>query len=159
MIAKKILNLLSRKEAKKDDKLLPFLDINESDLQIYCKRLFDAFAFQLKMKYKRDLALFVQIDNGSKSGIRYKIKKKAEGTVKGFPDVMILATRLDNSQQKTFFVEFKKLSSYKITEEQLEMQQILNLMGYEAYTTNNPIFFEKHILLDRIQNFILGNDI
>ena len=78
MIAKKILNLLSRKEAKKDDKLLPFLDINESDLQIYCKRLFDAFAFQLKMKYKRDLALFVQIDNGSKSGIRYKIKKKAE---------------------------------------------------------------------------------
>jgi len=39
------------------------------------------------------------------------------------------------------------------------MQQRLNLMGYEAYTTNNPIFFEKHILLNRVQNFILGNDI
>jgi len=152
----KIINLLTKKEAKQDLNLIRYLNLIESDIQIACKQNFDNFAFQLEMKYKRPLLQFVQIDNGAKSGIRYKMRKKAEGTKKGFPDVMILATRPDNSQQKTIFVEFKRLGAYKISDEQLHYHQLLNQMGFESYITNNPVFFEKHILLDRIQNFILG---
>lgn len=149
-----IINLLNKKEAEQNPNLIRYLNFTESEIQITCKRIFDSFAFQLELEYKKTLLDFIQIDNGAKSGIRYKIKKKKEGTKKGFPDVMILATTLNNSQQKTFFVEFKRIGNYKISDEQLEYHKKLNQMGFESYITNNPIFFEKYIVLDRIQNFI-----
>lgn len=139
--------------------LLPLVSANESKIQQTCKRFFDTYASSIEMQYKRKLLEFVHIDNGSKSGIRHKIRKKAEGTRAGFPDVMIIASKPDYSQRMVMFLEFKRIStpsSIKIKDNQINYVNWLSTIGFEAMVLNNPLYFEKHILLDRIQNFILG---
>ena len=136
--------------------LLPLYNANESKIQQTCKRFFDNFANSVQIQNKKKLLEFVHIDNGSKSGIRHKIKKKAEGTRAGFPDVMIIASKPDYSQRMVMFLEFKRIgtpSMIKIKDNQEEYKNWLSTIGFQSYILNNPVYFEKQILAI-IQKFI-----
>ncbi len=101
--------------------------LSESQIQIGCHNI-------IKAKYgylNNALVNFIQVDNGGAMGVIQKKKKKAEGTQKGFFDVVISLKREMSQGEyladfnkvlpivtKDIFVEFKKIGSYKITTEQ-----------------------------------------
>lgn len=106
-------------------------------------------------------ALFVQIDNGNSDagittqdeGLRKlmfrrkavtKRRKAAEGTVSGFPDCLLLRNG------RILFVEFKRIGTFKISEEQQYWHDWLNANGFKAYITNNPIYFRDVILKELV---------
>ena len=144
---------------------------SEADVQKSFKRCFEAYMMSFQAQYKLPYCLgeFIKIDNGdsihsSNQLERLKLikmakKKESLGLRKGFFDVELIVTNLERTKEKTIYVEVKKISSpceIKISNEQLFWLNRYKQLNREAYITNNPLFFEKHILLDRIQNFILG---
>ena len=100
---------------------------------------------------KFEQGIFVAIDNGDTAGgklkpyqriVLYKNKKKL-GTKSGFSDVMLIR------KGKVAFVEFKRIgcpSEIDIKPEQLAYQKLLQDMGFKAYITNNPVYFNNVIL-------------
>lgn len=100
---------------------------------------------------KFEEGIFVAIDNGDTAGgklepykriVLYKNKKKL-GTKSGFSDVMLIR------KGKVAFVEFKRIgcpSQIDIKPEQLDYQKQLQDMGFKAYITNNPVYFNNVIL-------------
>lgn len=136
----------------------------ESQIQIACNNI-------IKDKYGhlKDCNInFVQVDNGSKSGIAQKKKKKAEGTMKGFPDVVIwIYAKMTTKEymedcnlhkylpikKKQIFIEFKKIGSYRIRPEQQNYHDFLKKWDESVYFCNNTVFFEK-VICKEIEDFL-----
>lgn len=132
--------------------------VKESDLQKYFYKEFNLLAHELKLSYP-DLELdFVQNDNGDSAGgnltqtqriVLYK-RKKAEGSKAGYPDVSIIS-----SGPHIVYCEVKRIcapSEIHLTREQFDWFLKLNRMGFDAYITNDPIFF-RDVVLKKVRNF------
>tara|TARA_R110000782_G_scaffold262188_2_gene354145 strand:+ start:580 stop:1131 length:552 start_codon:yes stop_codon:yes gene_type:complete len=116
---------------------------------------FNTLARELKFT-NNDIELeFVQNDNGGNMGIGQKVKKKAEGSQSGFPDASLFVSNVTNQTNMTMFCEVKKIGSpseIHLTKEQFDWFIKLNRMGFDAYITNNPIFFRR-VILNKIRQF------
>jgi len=137
----------------------------ESQIQIACN-----ITTQVRYGYLKDCSVnFVQIDNGSRSGILQKKKKKAEGTAKGFPDAVIWIYRKLSQEEyladrdlvypiakKHIFIEFKRIGEYKITPEQQAWHDFHKKWHESAYFCNNTVFFEK-VICKEIDDFLKIN--
>ena len=126
--------LLTKSEIKKSNNL-ELLNQDgwlEWKIQSTCKTIFEKWLMEKKLE-----GLFVQIDNGGRMGIGQRNKKKLEGTVSGFPDVMLLV-----EGGKQIFVEFKKIDG-KIDAKQLIMEQKLYALGFKSYMINNTLYFRR----------------
>tara|TARA_R110000868_G_scaffold29030_1_gene107926 strand:+ start:4081 stop:4653 length:573 start_codon:yes stop_codon:yes gene_type:complete len=163
------INLLVNKDIPKrpktsdDTLIIKFAALKESDMQQYFYKLFNLVAQEMKFRHKFNELEFVQNDNGDTAGgsltqiqrmVLYK-RKKAEGSRKGFPDCSMLLFNQGLNLRDTIFCEVKKIaapSSIHIREEQLEWFLKLNGMGFNAYITNNPIFF-RDVVLGEVRNF------
>ncbi|NVM36894.1 MAG: VRR-NUC domain-containing protein [Candidatus Lokiarchaeota archaeon] len=127
-------------------------DLPESRIQQNCNRIFSYWTQNLELE-----GLFVHIDNGGKSGIAHKVKKKFEGVIYGFPDVMLLVSNKEGKKYECF-IEFKRISSpsaVKPKDNQLETHTTLRELGYDVFVINNAIYFEK-VILENIKNKKLG---
>ena len=137
--------------------------VNESKIQqSFCEQ-FNTFARKLKAQNKFHDLEFVQIDNGDTAGgklteiqriVLYK-RKRAEGSKKGFPDVMIPFYSAKLNYRDVVYCEIKKIAApngIHLTEEQLNWFLKLNSMGFKSYITNNPIFF-KGTILEEIKEY------
>lgn len=103
----------------------------EKDLQKKCKNIFD-----MNMKiYSRD-GMFVMIGNENNQ------KKKGMGLVKGFTDTMLL---IDGH---IFFVEFKRIKTGKISDNQKNTHKKISSCGFDVYIIDNYLVFEE--VLDKI---------
>lgn len=144
---------------------------SESQIQIACHNI-------IKDRFPNK-ALFVQIDNGGAMGVRQKVKKKAEGTIAGMPDCMILiwqkeskAFSLERSApmsptdhghsnnieyntfcKKQIFVEFKKIGSKPPTKKQLYWHNFLKEKGESVHFCNNTPYFTK-VICKEIEEFL-----
>ena len=126
--------LLTKSEIKKSNnlELLKQDGWLEWRIQAECKTIFEQWLMDNKLE-----GFFVQIDNGGKMGIRQRAKKKLEGTLSGFPDVMLLV-----EGGKQVFVEFKKVGG-RIDSKQLEFEQKLYALGFKSYLINNTLYFRR----------------
>lgn len=104
----------------------------EWKIQAACKLIFNQWLMDNKLE-----GFFVQIDNGGKMGVQQRMKKKLEGTLSGFPDVMLLV-----EGGKQVFIEFKKVGG-KIDAKQLEFEQKLYALGFKSYLINNTLYFRR----------------
>jgi len=166
LVAKEFLpkiNLLFNKDIPKEPKtadeliLYRLAQLKETDMQQYFHKEFNAFACEMKALNKFNELFFVQNDNGDTAGgslsqiqrmVLYK-RKKAEGSKKGFPDISKYVYSAKINLRDTFFCEVKKIgapSEIHLGKEQLDWFLKLNSMGFNAYITNNPIFFKKVVL-------------
>jgi hypothetical protein len=137
--------------------------VNESQIQQSFHEQFNTFARELKAQNRFNELQFVQIDNGDTAGGKlseiqrmtlYK-RKRAEGSKKGFPDVMIPFYSARLYYRDVVYCEVKKIgapSEIHLTEEQLDWFLKLNSMGFQSYITNNPIFFKK-VILEEIKKY------
>ena len=146
---------LSKKDSLTPDEMLliPLHNALETKIQTYCHNLAKHLAFDLERKYDKKVIEFIQIDNGGKMGIRQKCKKKAEGTKEGFCDTEMLMG--NGKQTKNIYVEFKRISTPSnvvIKERQQYYHDWLRSIGYEAYITNNPLYF-RDIVLGSVKDF------
>jgi hypothetical protein len=157
------INLLFNKDIPKEpntaDELIIYrlAQLNETEIQQYFHKQFNALACELKSLNRFNQLEFVQNDNGDSAGGRltqgqrialYR-RKKAEGSRAGFPDISMLVFNQQLNLRDTFFCEVKRIgapSEIHITQEQLDWFLKLNSMGFNAYITNNPTFFKKVIL-------------
>lgn len=131
--------------------------VNESEIQQSFHEQLNNLGRDLKKQNRFNEIEFVQIDNGDTAGgklteiqrmVLYK-RKRAEGSKKGFPDVMIPFYSANLNYRDVVYCEIKKIaapSGIHLTEEQLNWFLKLNSMGFKSYITNNPIFFKKVIL-------------
>lgn len=131
--------------------------VNESEIQQHFHKQTNALDCELKAQNKFNDIFFIQIDNGDTAGgklteiqrmVLYK-RKRAEGSKKGFPDVMIPFYSAKLNYRDVVYCEVKKIgapSGIHLTEEQLNWFLKLNSMGFKSYITNNPIFFKETIL-------------
>lgn len=137
--------------------------LNETDVQQYFHKQVVALNYELKQLNKLNRVEFVQIDNGDGAAgnltnnqrMALFSRKKAEGSKKGFSDSMILYHSAKVDYRDVVFCEIKKIdapSGIHVTEEQLNWFITLNDMGFDAYITNNPIFF-RDIVLKNIKKF------
>lgn len=157
------INLLFNKDIPKEPKTTDDLIIyrlaklKETDVQQYFHKQVILFDYEIKQRNNSNQAHFVQIDNGDTAGgqltqgqrIALYKRKKAEGSKKGFSDSMILFEAANIHFRDVVFCEIKKIaapSAIHITEEQLKWFIILNDMGFNAYITNNPLFFRDVVL-------------
>jgi len=154
------------KEPKNTDDLIihRLAQLKESDIQQYFYKEFNVFASEMKYLNKFNELEFVQNDNGDTAGgsltqiqriCLYK-RKKAEGSRAGFPDISMYFYSANLNFRDTVFCEVKKIgapSEIHLTKEQLEWFIKLNSMGFNAYITNNPIFFKKVILKEIMEYF------
>lgn len=165
------INLLFNKDIPKTpntgDELIIYrlAQLKETDMQQHFHKEFNAFACEIKAKNKFNKLHFVQADNGDTAGssltqiqrmVLYK-RKKAEGSKKGFCDVMMLIYSASLNLRDAFFCEVKKIgapSEIHLTKEQLDWFLELNSMGFNAYITNNPIFFRDVVLGEIKKMFI-----
>lgn len=165
------INLIFNKDIPKQPKTANDLVIyrlsklKETDIQQYFYKQVILFDYEIKQLNKLNQVHFVQIDNGDTAGGQlsqlqrmalYK-RKKAEGSKKGFSDSMILFEAANIKYRDVVFCEIKKIGSpseIHITEEQLKWFITLNDMGFNAYITNNPIFFRDKVLFDIKKYFI-----
>lgn len=163
------INLLFNKDIPKNPNTANELIISrlsslkETDIQQHFHKEANLLACELKAKNKFNDLTFVQVDNGDTAGgglsqiqrmVLYK-RKKAEGSKKGFPDVMMPFYCSNLNYRDVVFCEVKKIaapSGIHLREEQLEWFLRLNSMGFKAYITNNPIFF-KNVVLKEIKDF------
>jgi hypothetical protein len=137
--------------------------LTESEIQQHFHKEANLLACQLKAKNKFNDLTFAQVDNGDTAGgslsqiqrmVLYK-RKKAEGSKKGFPDIMMPFYASNINYRDVVFCEVKKIaapSGIHLREEQLEWFLRLNAMGFKSYITNNPIFF-KEVILKEIADF------
>ena len=128
--------------------------LKETHIQQSACRMVKSYAITLPKNYRLK---FVQIDNGGNLSIAGKIRKKREGTYANFCDVMILG--FNGKENKVWFVEFKRVGSRSEIvgdkehfEAQLREIEDLNYMGFEAYITNNMLFFE-HVVMESVKQF------
>ena len=124
-----------------EHELIMHRDLSESRIQQTCRTIFQGWCLEHNID-----GLFVQIDNGGAVG--NKIKKKLEGTISGFPDVMLLI----GERSKQIFIEFKEIGG-KVKKEQLEMQEALIRMGFPCHIMNNTIFFKKTLEDFKSENY------
>jgi len=136
---------------------------NESEIQQSFHEQSNTLTRELKEQNKFNELEFVQIDNGDTAGgkltetqrmVLYK-RKRAEGSKKGFPDVMIPFYSAKLNYRDVVYCEIKKItvpSKIHLRKEQLNWFLKLNSMGFKAYITNNPIFFKK-VILKEIEDF------
>ena len=137
--------------------------VSESKRQQSFHKQFNSLSRELKAQNKFNELEFVQIDNGDTAGgklteiqrmVLYK-RKRAEGSKKGFPDVMIPFYSAKLNYRDVVYCEIKKIaapSGIHLTEEQLNWFLKLNSMGFKSYITNNPIFFKK-VILEEIKKY------
>ena len=137
--------------------------VNESEIQQSFHEQLNNLGRDLKKQNRSNEIEFVQIDNGDTAGgklteiqrmVLYK-RKRAEGSKKGFPDVMIPFYSAKLNYRDVVYCEIKKIaapSGIYLTEEQLNWFLKLNSMGFKSYITNNPIFF-KEIILEEIKKY------
>jgi hypothetical protein len=137
--------------------------LKETNIQQHFQKQFNLEVLQLKKLNKFNELEFVQIDNGDGAAgnltniqrMALFSRKKAEGSKKGFSDIMILYYSAKLNYRDTVYCEVKKIgapSEIHLTEEQLYWFLKLNRMGFDAYITNNPIFFEN-VILKKIKSF------
>lgn len=143
-------------------RLLQEANLSESQIQIACHNI-------IKTKYdnlKNCKVNFIQIDNGGKTTIAHKKIKKAEGTAKGFPDVVIWIYKKMSDEEyakdifayhrivkKQIFIEFKRIKSFKISYEQQCWFDDLGKWYESTYFCNNTVFFEK-VICKEIDSFL-----
>jgi hypothetical protein len=161
------INLLFNKDVPKKPKtnddlvICHFASYKESEIQQSFYKQFQVLQFEMKQLNKFNELEFVQNDNGDTAGgqlsqgqrIALYKRKKAEGSRKGFPDISMYFYASNINYRDTAFCEVKKIgapSEIHLTKEQLEWFSKLNSMGFNAYITNNPIFF-KHVVLNNIR--------
>lgn len=135
--------------------LMRYLNALETTIQSHGRNHFLHLKQEMVWKYPGAEMEFIQLDNGANLTQTGKFKKWREGTVSGFPDVTILLSW--KGQQKIIFVEFKRIgvpSSVKVSDNQKDWNQKLQAMGFLAFITNNPIYFEKKSA-ERSENFLL----
>ena len=143
--------------------LLSEASMSESQIQIACHNM-------VKVLFP-DEALFVQIDNGGAMGVTQKMKKKAEGTIAGMPDCMILLwKRIDNSRddnsfiddkvvsrlkykRRSIYVEFKKIGAKPPTEKQTYWHIFFKDKGEFTHFCNNTVYFTK-VIMKEIEEFL-----
>jgi hypothetical protein len=155
------------KEPKTPNDLLIYRlsQLKESDMQQYFYKQAVLLQYELKQLNKFNELEFVQNDNGDSSGgqlsqgqrISLYKRKKAEGSRKGFPDISIYLYSANVNLRDTVFCEVKRIgapSEIHLSKEQLDWFLKLNSMGFNAYITNNPIFFKDVILKKIKSNFI-----
>lgn len=133
--------------------LITFKNALETKIQQYCHNIFNTLAQSLEIDNKSKFAEFVQVDNGGRLKVSGKMRKRAEGTKKGWPDSFLIFGKKDYN--KTIFIEFKRIgcsSSVKITPEQQYYHDWLNSIGFDAYITNNPVFF-KNVICKSVVDF------
>lgn len=171
LVPKKFLhkiNLLFNKDVPKEPKtkselvICHFASYKESELQQSFYKQTILLQQELKQLNQFNELEFVQNDNGDTAGgqlsqgqrISLYKRKKAEGSRKGFPDISIYLYSANVNLRDTVFCEVKKIgapSEIHLTKEQLDWFLKLNSMGFNAYITNNPIFF-KGVVLGEIKN-------
>lgn len=158
-----MINLICNKDIPKNPNtaaeliLAIFRNALETKIQQYCHKEFNALASEVRYKYGEKLMEFVQVDNGGKMGVRQKMKKKAEGTKDGFPDVQLLLGPPKGSdlEPQVIYIEFKRIgvpSQVIVKDNQLMYHSWLNSIGFKAYITNNPIFF-RDVILGEVRKF------
>lgn len=146
-------------------KLVRLKGAKESIIQQHCHTLFNELAMQLEKRFGKKVAVFVQMDNGDTSAGSLKPhqrmalfkRKKAEGSKKGFPDVSLFLGSPCGQRNKSIFIEFKRMgtpSQIDLTDEQIFYNNWLNEVGFDAYITNNVVFFETEIL-KKVKQFYL----
>jgi len=152
------------KEPKTPNELLIYRlsQLKESDMQQYFYKQAVLLQYELKQLNKFNELEFVQNDNGDTAGgqlsqgqrISLYKRKKAEGSRKGFPDISLYFYSAKLNFRDTVFCEVKRIGSpseIHLTKEQLDWFLKLNLMGFNGYITNNPIFF-RDVVLGEIKN-------
>jgi len=143
-------------------RLLQEAFLSESQIQIACRNI-------IKTKYdnlKNCKVNFIQIDNGGKTTIAHKKIKMAEGTAKGFFDVIIwIYKRMSDEEyckdifaykriiKKQIFIEFKRIKSFKISYEQQYWYDSLKEWGESTHFCNNTVYFEK-VICKEIDDFL-----
>jgi hypothetical protein len=155
------------KEPKTPNELLIYRlsQLKESDMQQNFYKQFQVLQFEMKQLNKFNELEFVQNDNGDTAGgqlsqgqrIALYKRKKAEGSRKGFPDISIYFYASNINYRDTAFCEVKRIGSpseIHLSKEQLDWFLKLNSMGFNAYITNNPIFFKDVVLKEIKNNFI-----
>jgi hypothetical protein len=155
------------KEPKTSNELLIYRlsQLKESDMQQHFYKQAVLLQHELKLLNKFNELEFVQNDNGDTAGgqlsqgqrISLYKRKKAEGSRKGFPDVSMYFYSAKLNLRDTAFCEVKRIGSpseIHLTKEQLDWFLKLNSMGFDAYITNNPIFFRDVILKEIKSNFM-----
>jgi hypothetical protein len=127
-------------------------DLLETKIQQQCKRIFDNWIVDSNYA-----GMFVQVDNGREiekkdafSKFR-KFKKAREGTISGFPDVMLLVAD-KNKKKFECFIEFKRPGITKMTKKQEVVHKDFEKMGYDVHLINNTIYFKK-VILNRITDY------
>jgi len=152
-------------KTKKELVICYFAAYKESELQQNFYKQFQVLQFEMKQLNKFNELEFVQNDNGDTAGgqlsqgqrIALYKRKKAEGSRKGFPDVSMYLYSAKLNLRDTVFCEVKRIGSpseIHLTKEQLDWFLKLNSMGFDAYITNNPIFFKDVVLKEIKSNFI-----
>lgn len=169
------INLLFNKDIPKQpntaDELIIYrlAQLKETNIQQHFQKEFYLEALLLKNLNKFNELEFVQIDNGDGAAgnltntqrMALFSRKKAEGSKKGFPDVMIPYYSAKLNYRDVVYCEVKKIgapSEIHLTEEQLNWFLKLNRMGFDAYITNNPIFF-KNVILKKIKSFFCDQEV
>jgi hypothetical protein len=155
------------KEPKTPNELLIYRlsQLKESDMQQYFYKQAVLLQYELKQLDKFNELEFVQNDNGdSSAGHLSQIqrmalfkRKKAEGSRKGFFDISIYFYASNINYRDTAFCEVKRIGSpseIHLSKEQLDWFLKLNSMGFDAYITNNPIFFKDVVLKEIKSNFM-----
>jgi len=155
------------KEPKTPNELLIYRlsQLKESDMQQYFYKQAVLLQYELKQLNKFNELEFVQNDNGDTAGgqlsqvqrISMYKRKKAEGSRKGFPDVSMYFYSAKLNLRDTAFCEVKRIGSpseIHLTKEQLDWFLKLNSMTFNAYITNNPIFFKDVVLKEIKSNFM-----
>jgi len=155
------------KEPKTPNELLIYRlsQLKESDMQQYFYKQAVLLQYELKQLNKFNELEFVQNDNGDTAGgqlsqgqrIALYKRKKAEGSRKGFPDISMYFYSAKLNLRDTAFCEVKRIGSpseIHLTKEQLDWFLKLNSMTFNAYITNNPIFFKDVVLKEIKSNFM-----
>lgn len=131
--------------------LSQFYQALETKVQQACHAMFNQLSLEYEHKFGKKVMEFTQFDNGGKMGFAQRSKKKAEGTKKGVPDVILFYGSPCGQYSKVILVEFKRIdvpSKIHISPEQQYYHDWFNSIGFKSYITNNPLFFRDVILQD-----------
>lgn len=165
------INLLFNKNVAKTpntaDELIIYrlAQLKETKVQQHFHKETNALACELKIINKFNKLFFVQNDNGDGAAgnltnnqrMALFSRKKAEGSKAGFPDSSLIFYSSKLNYRDTTYCEIKKIgapSEIHITENQLKWFIELNEMGFDAYITNNPVFF-RDVVLKKIKNYFI----
>lgn len=127
--------------------LLLQLKPQETYIQQACRVIFEQIKIAKRNKFDMD---FMQIDNGGLQTIGGKMRKFAEGTIKGASDVQLWFSCKKTGKVVMCLCEFKRIgtrSQIKITPEQEAFQgRWRDVYKCDGFITNNPLYFEWRVL-------------